>query len=162
MDLEWSRPSHTGEVPLMNYSLTASSSSGTLSVFDDSERVSYTTPGLVFGVIEVTAINYYGQQSQPASLNIPAEGETLISLSQPSLYKGFAAPPEVVSLSVELNCEDMKPSRPVAISWNVSCHTSFSLVVCIHISLCPCVLYSVTEWAERGRGGVSRRCSDHS
>ena len=69
----------------MNYSVTASSSGGTLSVSDDSERVRYTTPGLVYGVIEVTAINYCGQQSQPASLNIPAAGETLISLSQPSL-----------------------------------------------------------------------------
>ena len=69
----------------MNYSLTASSSGGTLSVSDDSERVSYTTPGLVYGVVQVTAINYCGQQSQPASLNIPAAGETLNSLSQPSL-----------------------------------------------------------------------------
>ena len=66
----------------MNYSLTASSSGGTLSVSDSRERVSYTTPGLVYGVIEVTAINYCGQQSQPASLNIPAAGETLNSLSQ--------------------------------------------------------------------------------
>ena len=74
VDLQWSRPSHTGGVPLMNYSLTASSSSGTLSVSDSSERVSYTTPGLVYGDIEVTAINYCGQQSQPASLNISAEG----------------------------------------------------------------------------------------
>ena len=73
----------------MNYSLTASSSSGTLSVSDGREMVSYTTPGLVYGEVQVTAINYCGQQSQPASLNIPAEGETLISLSQPSLYKGF-------------------------------------------------------------------------
>ena len=73
VDLEWSRPSHTGGVPLMNYSVNASSSSGTLSVSDDREMVSY-TPGLVYGEIEVTAINYCGQQSQPASLNIPAEG----------------------------------------------------------------------------------------
>ena len=74
VDLEWSRPSHTGGVPLMNYLLTASNSGGTLSVSDSRERVSYTTPGLVYGDIEVTAINYCGQQSQPASLNIPAEG----------------------------------------------------------------------------------------
>ena len=74
VDLKWSRPSHTGGVPLMNYSLTASSSDGTLSVSDSREMVSYTTPGLVYGVIEVTAINYCGQQSQPDSLNISAEG----------------------------------------------------------------------------------------
>ena len=75
VELEWSRPSFTGGVPLMNYSVTASSSSeGTLSVSDSRERVSYTTSGLVYGDIEVTAINYCGQQSQPASLNIPAEG----------------------------------------------------------------------------------------
>ena len=153
VDLEWSRPSHTGGVPLMNYSLTASSSGGTLSVSDSRERVSYTTPGLVYGVIEVTAINYCGQQSQPASLNIPAAGETLNSLSQPSL-QGFSAPPEVVSLSVELNCEvDMKPSRPVAISWNVSCHTSFSLGVCVYISLCPCV-YTLSQSGLREAGVV--------
>ena len=82
VDLEWSRPSHTGGVPLMNYSVTASSSGGTLSVSDSREMVSYTTPGLVFGEVQVTAINYCGQQSQPASLNIPAEGKTLNSLSQ--------------------------------------------------------------------------------
>ena len=74
VNLEWRRPSYTGGVPVMNYSVTASSSGGTLSVSDDSERVSYTTPRLVYGDIEVTAINYCGQQSQPASLNIPAEG----------------------------------------------------------------------------------------
>ena len=74
VDLKWSRPSHTGGVPVMNYSLTASSSDGTLSVSDSREMVSYTTPGLVYGVIEVTAINYCGQKSQPASLNISAEG----------------------------------------------------------------------------------------
>ena len=74
VNLEWRRPSYTGGVPVMNYSVTASSSGGTLSVSDDSERVSYTTPRLVYGDIEVTAINYCGQQSQPASLNILAEG----------------------------------------------------------------------------------------
>ena len=83
----------------MNYSLTASSSGGTLSVFDDSERVSYTTPGLVFGVIEVTAINYCGQQSQPASLNIPAEGDTLNSLSQPFTVRVFSSTKGCVTLS---------------------------------------------------------------
>ena len=74
VNLEWRRPSYTGGVPVMNYSVTASSSGGTLSVSDDSERVSYTTPRLVYGDIEVTAINYCGQQSQSASLNILAEG----------------------------------------------------------------------------------------
>ena len=72
VELKWSKPSYTGGVPLMNYSVTANG--GTLSVSDSSERVNYTTSGLVYGVIEVTAVNYCGQQSQPDSLNIPAAG----------------------------------------------------------------------------------------
>ena len=99
VDLEWSRPFHTGGVPLMNYSLTASSSGGTLSVSDGREMVSYTTPGLMFGEVQVTAINYCGQQSQPASLNIPAAGETLNSPSQPFTVRVFSSTRGCITLS---------------------------------------------------------------
>ena len=57
----------------MNY--TVSANGRRLEVMDDSETVSYTTSGLVYGEVQVSAINTCGQESQPATINITAEGE---------------------------------------------------------------------------------------
>ena len=56
----------------MNY--TVSANGRRLEVMDDSETVSYTTSGLVYGEVQVSAINICGQESQPATINIPAAG----------------------------------------------------------------------------------------
>ena len=72
VDLQWIRPSYTGGVDVMNY--TVSANGRRLEVMDDSETVSYTTSGLVYGEVQVSAINTCGQESQPATINIPAEG----------------------------------------------------------------------------------------
>ena len=56
----------------MNY--TVSANGRRLEVMDDSETVSYTTSGLVYGEVQVSAINTCGQESQPAIINIPAAG----------------------------------------------------------------------------------------
>ena len=55
----------------MNY--TVSANGRRLEVMDDSETVSYTTSGLVYGEVKVSAINTCGQESQTATINIPAE-----------------------------------------------------------------------------------------
>ena len=70
--LQWTRPSYTGGVDVMNY--TVSANGRRLEVMDDSETVSYTTSGLVYGEVQVSAINTCGQESQPATINIPAAG----------------------------------------------------------------------------------------
>ena len=72
VDLQWTRPSYTGGVDVMNY--TVSANGRRLEVMDDSETVSYTTSGLVYGEVQVSAINTCGQESQPATINIPAKG----------------------------------------------------------------------------------------
>ena len=72
VDLQWTRPSYTGGVDVMNY--TVSANGRRLEVMDDSETVSYTTSGLVYGEVQVSAINTCGQESQPATINIPAAG----------------------------------------------------------------------------------------
>ena len=72
VDLQWTRPSYTGGVDVMNY--TVSANGRRLEVMDDSETVSYTTSGLVYGEVQVSAINICGQESQPATINIPAAG----------------------------------------------------------------------------------------
>ena len=71
--LQWTRPSYTGGVSLMNYSVSANGQ--TWPVSDERELVSYTTSGLVYGEVQVTAINSCGQQSLTTSINIPAEGD---------------------------------------------------------------------------------------
>ena len=65
----------------MNY--TVSANGRRLEVMDDSETVSYTTSGLVYGEVQVSAINTCGQESQPATINIPAKGKlfTIITVS---------------------------------------------------------------------------------
>ena len=74
VDLQWTRPSYTGGVDVMNY--TVSANGRRLEVMDDSETVSYTTSGLVYGEVQVSAINTCGQESQPATINIPAAGNS--------------------------------------------------------------------------------------
>ena len=71
--LQWTRPSYTGGASLMNYSVSANGQ--TWPVSDEKELVSYTTSGLVYGEVQVTAINSCDQQSLTTSINIPAEGE---------------------------------------------------------------------------------------
>ena len=71
--LQWTRPSYTGGVSLMNYSVSANGQ--TWPVSDERELVSYTTSGLVYGEVQVTAINSCGQQSLTTSINIPVSGE---------------------------------------------------------------------------------------
>ena len=73
MDLQWTRPSYTGGVDVVNY--TVSSTSGkTVTVKDSSEDVQY-SPGLIYGEVQVSAINTCGLESQPAVINIPAAGD---------------------------------------------------------------------------------------
>ena len=71
--LQWTRPSYTGGVSLMNYSVSANGQ--TWPVSDERELVSYTTSGLVYGEVQVTAINSCDQQSLTTSINIPVSGE---------------------------------------------------------------------------------------
>ena len=72
VNLQWTRPSYTGGVDVTNYRVSANGRR--LEVMDDSETVSYTTSGLVYGEVQVSAINTCGQESQPATINIPAAG----------------------------------------------------------------------------------------
>ena len=53
---------------------TVSANGRRLEVMDDSETVSYTTSGLVYGEVQVSTINTCGQESQPATINIPTKG----------------------------------------------------------------------------------------
>ena len=72
VDLEWSRPSYTGGAPVVNYTVSANGQSETVS--DSSEVVSYTSTGLIYGEVLVTAINSCGLESLPTSITIPASG----------------------------------------------------------------------------------------
>ena len=73
VDLRWTRPSYTGGVAVVNYTVS-STSGGTVTVKDSSEDVQY-SPGLVYGDVMVSAINTCGLESQPAAINIPAAGD---------------------------------------------------------------------------------------
>jgi hypothetical protein len=95
VDLQWTRPSYTGGVAVVNYRV--STSGGTVTVKDSSEDVKY-SPGLVYGEVQVLAINTCGLESQQAAINIPA-----------------AAPLPLSNLSVALNCE--ADSSPWTIIW---------------------------------------------
>ena len=71
--LVWNRPSHTGGAPVVNY--TVSIDRVNVTVSDSSEVVSYTSTGLIYGEVLVTAINSCSQESQsPLIINIPASG----------------------------------------------------------------------------------------
>jgi hypothetical protein len=101
VDLQWTRPSYTGGVAVVNY--TVSSTSGkTVTVKDSSQDVQY-SPGLIYGEVQVSAINTCGQGSQPTAINIPAKGDCVVKShcsnkhecqenfcdSHPSTEKGF-------------------------------------------------------------------------
>ena len=75
MDLQWTRPSYTGGVPLDHYNITANGE--TRMADGDSEQFS---PGLVYGQVLITAINTCGQESEPAVINIPAAGIYIYNL----------------------------------------------------------------------------------
>ena len=76
VDLLWTRPSYTGGV--VNYNI--SSTNGiTVTVENSSEVVQY-SPGLVYGEVQVSAINTCGLESQPATINIPAKGDLAASI----------------------------------------------------------------------------------
>ncbi|CAI8044939.1 hypothetical protein GBAR_LOCUS24880 [Geodia barretti] len=74
VDLQWTRPSYTGGVAVVNYRV--STSGGTVTVEDTSEDVKY-SPGLVYGEVQVLAINTCGLESQQAAINIPAAGDCI-------------------------------------------------------------------------------------
>ncbi|CAI8036846.1 hypothetical protein GBAR_LOCUS20640 [Geodia barretti] len=93
VNLQWTRPSYTGGVAVMKYSVSVNGRR--LEVADSSYSVSYTTSYLVYGDVMVSAINTCGQESQPAAINIPA-----------------AAPP-LPNIAVQFTCE----SLPCTIEW---------------------------------------------
>ena len=70
VDLQWTRPSYSGGV--VNY--TISSTNGTTVTVENSSEVVQSSPGLVYGEVQVSAINTCGLESQPATINIPAKG----------------------------------------------------------------------------------------
>ena len=70
--LEWNRPSYTGGAPVDEYTLSANGQSETVS--DSSEVVMYTSTGLIYGEVLVTAINSCGLESLPTIITIPASG----------------------------------------------------------------------------------------
>jgi hypothetical protein len=71
VDFVWFRPSFTGGAPVVRYMITANDH--TVNVPDENEVVYYTSSGLVYGDVMVSAINECGQNSQPALLTIPAK-----------------------------------------------------------------------------------------
>ena len=76
VNLQWTRPSYTGGVAVMKYSVSANGRRQT--VADSSYSVSYTTSYLVYGDVMVSAINTCGLESQPAAINIPAKGIIIV------------------------------------------------------------------------------------
>ena len=71
VDLRWTRPSYTGGI--VNY-IISSTNGITVTVEDSSEVVQY-SPGLVYGEVQVSAVNTCDLESQPAVINIPAAGD---------------------------------------------------------------------------------------
>ena len=136
--LQWTRPSYTGGVSLMNYSVSANGQ--TWPVSDERELVSYTTSGLVYGEVQVTAINSCDQQSLTTSINIPAQGDHFnASKSSISTYLLPSAPLEVESLSVDIiNCEDYgNPFILILISWTVSYSHNVVTMCCLTKQVAP-------------------------
>lgn len=77
MKLQWSRPSYTGrdQSSGMMYRVTASGMIHIEAVVqNDSDVVTYSTAGLVYGNVKVTAINKCEQESKPVILSIPTAG----------------------------------------------------------------------------------------
>ena len=120
VDLEWNKPSYTGgdEVTVDEYTLSVDGESVTVS--DSSEVVSYTSTGLIYGEVLVTAINSCGQESLPTIINIPASGLCIAHHYTITSLICHLAPPDIPGLSVELNCNAILDIFPVNISWTVS------------------------------------------
>ena len=76
VDLQWVKPFYTGGVHVANY--TVSNMGQEENVTDGSVTVSYTTSGLVYGEVLVSAINYCGLKSDAVAINIPAAGDYLL------------------------------------------------------------------------------------
>ena len=73
VDLQWTRPSYSGGVPVADYTVSANNGIVTGNIAeDDMERVQYSA--LVYGGVNITTINSCGQESTPATINIPASG----------------------------------------------------------------------------------------
>ena len=72
MDLQWARPSYSGGVPVVDYTVSANNRIVTGIIGSDMERVQYSA--LVYGEVNVTAINSCGQESTPTTIHIPASG----------------------------------------------------------------------------------------
>ena len=72
--LQWSRSTSTGGggVTAMEYRVTANDQTET--VISSDEVVTYTSSGLIYGDVQVTAINSCGQRSDPATPTIPTSG----------------------------------------------------------------------------------------
>ena len=72
--LQWSRPTYTGGVgvTVMEYRVTANDQTET--VISSDEVVTYTSSGLIYGDVQVSAINSCGQRSDLAILIIPTSG----------------------------------------------------------------------------------------
>ena len=79
--LQWTRPTYTGGVAVVNYTVS-STSGGTVTVEDSSQDVQY-SPGLIYGEVLVSAINTCGQESQPAAISVPAKGDCTASVKMP-------------------------------------------------------------------------------
>ena len=79
VDLQWTRPSYTGGVDVVNY-IISSTNGITVTVENSSEVVQY-SPGLVYGEVQVSAINTCDLESQPATINIPAAGDLAASIA---------------------------------------------------------------------------------
>ena len=72
MDLQWTQPSYTGGVDVVKYNI--SSTNGITVTVDDSSEVVQYSPGLVYGEVQVSAINTCDMESRPAVINITAAG----------------------------------------------------------------------------------------
>ena len=83
VDLQWNRPSYTGGdgVTVDMYGVSVDDQPVTV-INSSSEVVRYTIPDLVYGDVLVTAINSCGQESEPATINIPAAGNDSIYIYQ--------------------------------------------------------------------------------
>ena len=69
----WTRPSYTGGVPLVNYTVGNYMQHVYLTVpaIENETSVRYATPVVVYGIVTVSAINYCGQGGRSASVSIP-------------------------------------------------------------------------------------------
>lgn len=71
VDLQWTRPSYAGGVVVVKYDVV-SENNKSVTVDGGMERVQYSA--LVYGEVNVTAINFCGQESTSATINISASG----------------------------------------------------------------------------------------